>query len=223
MRDSLVTLRKWLVRTVATVGACSLLAGAGLIVKGEIDRMRDDARFRAAQAALKSGIGVFDGLSDEIARSKSDESVASGQPAGQSSADLGGRAIARLRVEKIGLDVAALAFTEEEDLELGLTWMPDSAPLGAPGTSVVVGHRTLFGAPLKEVDQLVAGDEIEVIGTDGTRSSYFVRSKHIRRPQESFADLITSADTRRLLLVTCHPEHSTEFRLLVVADAGGQG
>lgn len=197
--------------------------GAGLIVKGEVDRSRDDAQFRSAQAALKLGMGVFDDLSDEIAATAGNDSATSAPSTGGTTKSLDRPAIARLRIATIGVDIATLAFTGVDDLELGLTWMPDSAPLGTPGTSIVVGHRTLFGAPLREADQLVAGDEIEVTAADGTRSTYVVRTKHIRRPQESFADLVSNADTQRLLLVTCHPEHSTEFRLLVVADVGGQG
>jgi LPXTG-site transpeptidase (sortase) family protein len=96
--------------------------------------------------------------------------------------------------------------------------MPQSAALGDEGAAIVVGHRTLFGAPLRRADQLKPGDPVTLLLPDGTTRDYQVRLTSIRRPTESFEDLVAGSSTSRIVIVTCHPEDSTDFRLLVVAD-----
>lgn len=203
----------------ATVGLVALVVGSGLVISGEVQRIRGDQRFRSAQVALKQGIELFDDSANQVG--DSDNSAAPGSedsgPRPDLSADVS--AIARVRIPSIGVDAATLEFKSSTDLEFGLAWMPESARLGTTGTSVVVGHRTLFGAPLREADQIAGGDKIVVTSIGGTTATYSVRSIHYRRPTESYADLVADAGATRLLLVTCHPEYSTEFRLLVVADA----
>lgn len=205
-------------RTLVFFGAVALLAGVALVVKGEIERARGDARFRAAQTALKEGVEIFDQSPIEDAtKDRAKNPGATTSSPSRIGADVPS-AIARVQIEGIGVDVATVRYNTMEDLEIGLGWMPESAAPGEPGTSIVVGHRTLFGAPLVRADEIAVGDEISVGNAAGVVSVYVVRGTYIRRPSDTFADLIASSDTTRLLLVTCHPEHSTEFRLLVVAD-----
>lgn len=203
----------------ATIGLVALVVGAGLVVSGEVLRIRGDQRFRSAQVALKQGIELFDDTSDPVGDSDKSAATSSEESGPQPDVTADTSAIARVRIPSIGVDVATLEFKSSTDLERGLAWMPESAGLGTTGTSVVVGHRTLFGAPLRKADQIARGDNILVTTVGGATVTYSVKSTHYRRPTESYADLVADAGVTRLLLVTCHPEHSTEFRLLVVADA----
>ena len=203
----------------ATIGLVALAAGAGLVISGEVQRIRGDQRFRSAQVALKQGIELFDDSSDQVGDSDKSAATSSGDSGPQPNFAADSSAIARVRIPSIGVDAATLEFKSSIDLERGLAWMPESASLGTTGTSVVVGHRTLFGAPLRKADQIARGDNIFVTTVGGATVTYAVKSSHYRRPTESYADLVADAGVNRLLLVTCHPEYSTEFRLLVVADA----
>ena len=203
------------------------------MVQGEVQRARDDERFRKTQEALKAGVDVFsDGgaVADDLtqdpnlgqeppaaAESPISEGDASSDVATQSEGAVL-RSIGRLQIPKIGLDAATLRYGRYADLEIGLGWMPQSAALGADGAAIVVGHRTLFGAPLRRADELKPGDPIYLQLPDGTTVTYEVKLTSIRKPTETFGDVLSEGDASRLVIVTCHPEDSTDFRLLVVAD-----
>jgi LPXTG-site transpeptidase (sortase) family protein len=217
--------RRW--RIVFLLGLLATTLGVGLVVQGEIQRARDDERFRNVQEALKAGIEVFsdnDTLSDDLTQDPNIGQRASGatslEPA-SGTVPKGGtplRAIGRLQIPAINLDVAMLRYGRYADLEIGLGWMPQSAALGADGAAIVVGHRTLFGAPLRRADELKPGDPIYLQLPDGTTVTYEVKLTSIRKPTETFGDVLSEGDASRLVIVTCHPEDSTDFRLLVVAD-----
>lgn len=197
-------------------GLASLAAGATLVIQGEIDRRQGDEKFEQAQQVLRESIDVVG-----EAESNSPQTTTPGEssnPAATSDPTAGGRAIARFQIPKIDLDVVAVRYGRYADLEIGLGWMPESAPVGTPGTSIVVGHRTLFGSPLRRSDELQQGDTFTVTLASGEVLEYVIKRTSIRRPSDSFSDLIAESSVTRLVLVTCHPENSTEFRLLVVAD-----
>ncbi len=223
--------RRW--RIVLIIGVFAALFGAGLVLQGEVQRARDDERFRETQAALKAGIDVFsDGgdVADDLTQDPNlgQEPSAATEPQtseGDATSDIATqsegavlRSIGRLQIPKIGLDAATLRYGRYADLEIGLGWMPQSAALGADGAAIVVGHRTLFGAPLRRADELKPGDPLYLQLPDGPTVTYEVRLTSIRRPTETFDDLLSNGDASRLVIVTCHPEDSTDFRLLVVAD-----
>ena len=216
--------RRW--RIVFLIGVFATVLGAGLVAQGEIRRARDDERYRDAQAALKAGVEVFSDdvtLSDDLTQdpkfgtqtSSTDSDGASGSPSS------GGAAIAsigRLQIPKIDIDVATVKYGRYADLEIGIGWMPQSAALGEKGASIIVGHRSLFGGPFRDLDQLVTGDPLKLVLPDGKSFDYQVVKTLIRRPSESFSDLLEGSESSRLVLVTCHPANSTDFRLIVVAD-----
>lgn len=187
-----------------------------MVIKGEIDRRQGDEKFEQAQQVLRESIDVVG-----EAESNSPQTTTPGEssnPAATSDPTAGGRAIARFQIPKIDLDVVAVRYGRYADLEFGLGWMPESAPVGTPGTSIVVGHRTLFGSPLRRSDELQQGDTFTVTLASGEVLEYVIKRTSIRRPSDSFSDVIAESSVTRLVLVTCHPDDSTEFRLLVVAD-----
>lgn len=223
--------RSW--RIIFLFGVIGVALGVGLVVQGEVQRARDDERFRKTQDALKAGIDVFSDDRDLTADHTQDPNLAQVPPAAVASPTPEGdvtpdaatqsegaalRSIGRLMIPKIGLDAATIRYGGYADLEIGLGWMPQSSALGADGAAIVVGHRTLFGAPLRRTDELKPGDPIYLQLPNGTTVTYEVKLTSIRKPTETFGDLLSEDDASRLVIVTCHPEDSTDFRLLVVAD-----
>ena len=202
------------------LGAVIVVVGATLVIKGEIDRVNGDSKFRDTQEALKAGIEVVGQTATEDGRtfrpSSPEESTGSQDSGTLTTAELA--AIARIQIPSIDADWVALEYRRYSDLELGLGWMPQSVKLGDIGMSIVVGHRTLFGAPLRRLDEVVEGDTILVQLTSGESLAYTIRQSVVKLPSDNFSDLISNDGQRQLLLVTCHPEDSTDFRLLVVAD-----
>ncbi len=101
------------------------------------------------------------------------------------------------------------------DLKTGTGHMPDTALPGQPGNAVISGHRTTYGQPFHELDQLQPGDRIEVETALGTHV-YAVRETKIVAPTE--LSVTEPREGAWLTLTTCHPKFSARQRLVVVAE-----
>jgi sortase A len=101
------------------------------------------------------------------------------------------------------------------DLRNGAGHMTNTALPGQPGNAVISGHRTTWGQPFHELDELDPGDRIEVDTALGTHI-YTVRQTLVVDPTE-----IWVAEPREgawLTLTTCHPKFSARQRFIVVAE-----
>lgn len=101
------------------------------------------------------------------------------------------------------------------DLRNGAGHMPSTPLPGQPGNAVISGHRTTYGAPFHELDQLEAGDLIEVETALGVHT-YAVRESIIVRPSELW--VVENRPGGWLTLTTCHPKYSSRQRLIVFAE-----
>ena len=211
-------------RNPALLGFALLLVGTGFVVDGELQRRANDEDFWSSQELLSGSqdslLEAFD-IFTETGSEIDGDLGSTDTPSGVSKDSISQEAIAWLRAPSVGLDVATLTYAEYSDLESGVAWMPRSAPLGGRGASVVVGHRTLFGGPFRELDELQLGDSLEIQTRDGSVTTYLVTDLNVRKPNATISDLLQTSGTSRLVLVTCHPEDSTEFRLIIVADVVG--
>ena len=91
-----------------------------------------------------------------------------------------------------------------------------STPLpGQPGNVVFSGHRTTYGAPFHEFDELVPGDIIEVETALGVHA-YEVRETIIVRPTEIW--VTQQREGAWLTLTTCNPKFSSRERLVIFAE-----
>lgn len=106
--------------------------------------------------------------------------------------------IGRLRVKRIGFDVAMVEGEDEGSLALGAGHIPGTATAGMKGNMIVAGHRDTAFWPLR---QLKLGDRLEVSG--GLRSTYEVRRLYVVKPdnQEPLQDRRDAV----LTLITCYP------------------
>lgn len=101
------------------------------------------------------------------------------------------------------------------DLKNGVGHMPSTPIPGQPGNSVISGHRTTYGAPFHEFDELSVGDMIEVETGLGVHI-YEVRESII---VEATAVWVTGdREGAWLTLTTCHPKFSSRQRLVVFAE-----
>jgi LPXTG-site transpeptidase (sortase) family protein len=101
------------------------------------------------------------------------------------------------------------------DLKNGAGHMPSTPLPGQPGNAVISGHRTTYGAPFHEFDELAAGDTIEVETGLGVHV-YEVRETIIVRPTEIW--VTEPREGAWLTLTTCHPRFSSRRRLVVFAE-----
>jgi sortase A len=106
------------------------------------------------------------------------------------------------------------------DLRKGPGHYPESAEPGQVGNFSVAGHRSTYGAPFYNLDQLRAGDEVHVTDRAGTRFTYRVLESRIVGPGDESvlrADAL-GPDRSLLTLTTCHPRFSNRQRLIVHAE-----
>ena len=101
------------------------------------------------------------------------------------------------------------------DLKTGAGHMPATPLPGQPGTAVISGHRTTYGAPFHDLGELEAGERIEVDTAIGTHV-YEVRSLEVVAPTDIW--VTAPRDGAWLTLTTCHPKFSARERLIVFAE-----
>ena len=97
-----------------------------------------------------------------------------------------GKPFAEIRIPS--LDSLADGWTVVEgvrlsDLKNGAGHMPWTPLPGQPGNAVISGHRTTYGQPFHDLDQLEAGDRIEVQTALGVHV-YAVRELQVVRPTD---------------------------------------
>jgi sortase A len=97
---------------------------------------------------------------------------------------------------------------------------PGTAYPGEDGNFAVAGHRTTYGAPFWDLDQLREGDEVHVTDRAGTTWIYEVAEQRVVAPSDISVlepDPI-GAGAPLLTLTTCHPRWSQRERLIVFAE-----
>ncbi len=136
-----------------------------------------------------------------------------------------GEAFAEVRIPKIDLEVTIVEGVRRRDLKKGPGHLTGSPLPGQPGNSVISGHRTTYGAPFGDLDELVAGDRIEVETALGLHI-YEVREAPEQCRNEDGLCVVRPTDLwvtepregAWLTLTTCHPRFSARRRLIVFAQ-----
>ncbi len=134
-----------------------------------------------------------------------------------------GDVIARIGIPKIGVDQYVVEGVNVDDLRKGPGHYPTTQLPGHEGNSAIAGHRTTYGAPFGDLDQLRPGDRIVVVTVQG-RFKYKVTEQRVVDPSE-ISVLDPSPDPARpghdlatLTLTTCHPKYSASQRLIIRAQ-----
>jgi len=126
-----------------------------------------------------------------------------------------GLAFGVMTIPKIDAEHVLFEGVDTGTLKKGPGHMPWTPLPGQPGNAVVSGHRTTYGAPFFDLDQLEPGDEILVETALGLHT-YVVRSSFIVAPTA-----VEVTDPKRgawLTLTTCNPRFSARERLIISAE-----
>jgi sortase A len=110
-----------------------------------------------------------------------------------------GEALARLRVDRLGLEVMVAEGSDGETLALGPGHMRKSALPGAPGNCIIAGHRD---AEFRRLRDIRAGDLIDLNGWSGAARYRVTAIRIVDRDETA---LLAQSDEARLTLVTCYP------------------
>ena len=125
-----------------------------------------------------------------------------------------GDPVGRLRAAAIGLDEVVVHGTGGGELRNGPGHYPETSLPGARGTVAIAGHRTTYGAPFRDVDDLAEGARIE-LETPYGRFDYRVERTRIVAPTATWVIRRVAYD--RLVLTACHPLYSADERIVVFA------
>jgi sortase A len=129
--------------------------------------------------------------------------------------------LGRISIVRLHLDVALVEGVGFEVLRYGVGHYSDTARPGSPGNVVLVGERTRFGAPLRDIDRLRVGDEI-IVTTPHGRSGYTVLAQadgtsHRVISRFDVGVLVQPPSGSRLTLISEYPKGSTKQRIIVEA------
>jgi sortase A len=127
-----------------------------------------------------------------------------------------GDVVAQLQIPSIDVDFFVVSGVGVEDLRLGPGHFTDTPLPGQLGNSAIAGHRTTYGQPFHDLDQLRSGDDIIITTAYGT-FAYEVNTLRVVEPTEYVVVSTTDPTTATLTLTTCHPKWSAAQRLIVTA------
>lgn len=106
------------------------------------------------------------------------------------------------------------------DLQRGPGHLPGSAAPGQIGNMVLSGHRSTYGAPFGDLDDLRTGDPV-VVQTRAAWVTYRVDEVQVVAPTDVAVVLPVPRQpgaepvSARFTLTTCHPRYSARQRLVV--------
>jgi sortase A len=129
-----------------------------------------------------------------------------------------GDATARLRIPKIGIDKVIVEGVGTNTLKEGPGHYPGTPLPGQAGNAAIAGHRTTYGAPFYNLNELEPNDLIYVTTSQGA-FQYRVVESLVVRPSDTW--VLDPSEDDRLTLTTCHPRLSARQRLIVIAELIG--
>ncbi len=126
-----------------------------------------------------------------------------------------GEPLGRITIPELGVDEVILQGVDRTTLKGGPGHMPWTPLPGQPGNAVLSGHRTTYGAPFGDLDDLSADDEIIVETALGSHA-YRVREVLVVAPTDVW--VTAEREGAWLTLTTCNPRFSARERLVVFAE-----
>ena len=152
---------------------------------------------------------VQDRLSDELASPDLQQKYRDGK--------IGvGESLTRIQIPKLGVDTIVVEGTTASALRAGAGHYPDTALPCENGNVGIAGHRTTYGKPFANLDQLAPGDTI-ILQTPIGSCTYEVTKQPFIVAPTNLEVVANTPTTRDLTLTTCHPKHSARQRLIVKA------
>lgn len=129
-----------------------------------------------------------------------------------------GDAVARVEIPAIGVSQAVIQGTDTTRLRRGPGHYPETSLPGLGRTTAIAGHRTTWGAPFRNLDDLGPGDLVLVRLPYGTARFRVIDTRVV--DDQDFS-ILRDVGRDRLILTACHPLYSASQRLVVYAELEG--
>jgi len=139
-----------------------------------------------------------------------------------------GDALTRIKIPALGVDTIVVEGTTETALRAGAGHYPMTSMPCENGNMAIAGHRTAYGKPFANIDQLRPGDTINLQTPVGS-CDYEVEKAPppFRSPASMAAAWVVAPNDLRVIdqdpakaeltLTTCHPRGSAKERLIIRA------
>ncbi|MEO9223520.1 MAG: class E sortase [Acidimicrobiales bacterium] len=130
-----------------------------------------------------------------------------------------GDPIGQIDIPKIHVRKTVVEGISDDELHRGPGHYPTTPLPGQKGNSAIAGHRSTYGAPFANVDQLGPGDKIIVTTPQGTFTYEVMAAPLIVKPSE--VSVLDDFGDNRLTLTACHPKYSATERIIIQAKLIG--
>ena len=200
-----------------TAGAVILIdIGMTLVWKEPLSTVYGSIQQGKAEDDLSELVDSFSaGVDERDLHGAADEAERIDALAGQFADQLStGQGIGRILIPAIGVDDVIVQGTDTASLQKGPGHYPETAFPGQGRTVAIAGHRTTYLAPFRQLNEVAAGDRIELEMPYG-RFTYRVQGQRIVDPTE--VEIIRDLGYERLVLTACHPLYSAAQRIAVFA------
>jgi sortase A len=155
----------------------------------------------------------------ERQQAKLEEAMADPPPRVLQKKPLPGDAIGRLEIPAIEVKDYVVEGTDTTNLRKGPGHYPETPLPGERGTAAIAGHRTTYGAPFRDIDDLRRG---KVIKLDMPHGRYVYRVERTKIVDDADFSVLRKVPHDRLVLSACHPLYSAAQRVIVFARLVGR-
>lgn len=198
MLIELLRTKRWLRRTLSGLSVVLLLGGLGLVGYPFATNMWTDR----IQSRLETQF-ADQMASPELQQAYRERKIETGD------------SLTRIKIPALSVDTVVVEGITPSALRAGAGHYPQTALPCEAGNVSIAGHRTTYGRPFGNIDQLKPGDTIELTTPIGGCVYRVSRDPWVVAPSEM--SVIEPTAERSLTLTTCHPKGSAAQRLIVRA------
>ena len=126
-----------------------------------------------------------------------------------------GDSLTRIKIPAINVDVVVVEGITPTALRAGAGHYPSTPLPCEKGNVAIAGHRTTYGKPFADLDQMKAGDQVELDTPVGGCVYQLKRGPYI--VDKSDTSVLNSTPDQTLTLTSCHPKGSAAKRIIVQA------
>jgi len=127
-----------------------------------------------------------------------------------------GDSLTRIKIPALGVDTIVVQGTSASALRAGAGHYPTTPLPCEDGNVGIAGHRTTYGKPFANVDQLKPGDVIILETPVGSCTYEVAKAPYIVSPGD-LSVVASTAGVKELTLTSCHPKHSAKQRIVIRA------
>lgn len=120
--------------------------------------------------------------------------------------------LGRIVIPALGIDRILHQGISLHNIDRGPSHWPGTAAPGEIGNVVIAGHRTTHGAPFRNIDQLVPGDQV-IFEVGGEVSVYVVSGDEVVTARG--LHIVDQTAEQTATLFACHPPGSAQYRYVV--------